>query len=405
MLDAFVLDHVIFADQGGSIRIGPDEIGNDEGDINLCIKKDQIKNIEVFRSIRKYCLRIITETGCYDILNVDESQLIPIKQRASEYFGINLINTELETLNTTEGNLVFSNNILTLHSEKPVFSIPKNAIEHIVELGNEFQFHLKDVEIVLSTTSNAINFLKNKVNDEVCIVTNVNCVSPRSRVTLIFFETHFECRGSSYDHSIAYKDVTNVLFLETDTDTYLLLRLETPIVQGQTRYEGMVFSLDKKEIEVSARDGRLQEYYHGGQDEVVVEIIEKLIGSTAREAKFYIKCTNKVNDGYLFFMDTGLQFLPKPTFLSIEEIKAVEFSRIGGSVLQGKSFDMTVHGEKIYNFNSINKTDFTKVEEYFTHHGVKTVMEVIDEISSEESKYSDEESNISGIIDDADSDE
>ncbi|EED42166.1 structure-specific recognition protein 1, partial [Enterocytozoon bieneusi H348] len=160
MLDAFVLDHVVFADQGGSIRIGPDEIGNDEGDINLCIKKDQIKNIEVFRSIRKYCLRIITETGCYDILNVDESQLIPIKQRASEYFGINLINTELETLNTTEGNLVFSNNILTLHSEKPVFSIPKNAIEHIVELGNEFQFHLKDVEIVLSTTSNAINFEK-----------------------------------------------------------------------------------------------------------------------------------------------------------------------------------------------------------------------------------------------------
>lgn len=403
MLDALILEHVVLSDQSGSVRIGPDEIGNDVGDINICIKKDQIKNIEVFRSVRKYCLRIITENGCYDILNVDESQLIPIKQRVSEYFGINLVNTELEALNTTEGNLVFSNNILTLHSEKPVFSIPKNAIDHIVEIGSEFQFHLKDAEIVLSTNSNAINFLKNKVNDEVCVITNINCVSPRSRVTLIFFENHFECRGSSYDHSIAYKGVTSVLFLETDVDTYLLLRLETPIVQGQTRYEGIVFSLDKKEIEVSAHDSRLQEYYHGGQDEVVVDIIEKLIGSAVNEAKFYIKCTNKVNDGYLFFMDNGLQFLPKPAFLSIDEIKSVEFSRIGGSVLQGKSFDMTIHGEKIHNFNSINKADFNKIEEYFTHHGVKTEMEVIEEVSSEKSKYSDEESNISGIIDDEDS--
>lgn len=399
-MEVLTLEQVIMNDQVVTVKITEEGVAIKTAKESVSIKKDQIKNIEIYRSTRKYCMRVIAEAGCYDIINVDDSQVSHIKQRCNTFYGLNITNMELESLNTVEGNLTYNNHILTFHNDKQIFSIPKNKIEKIVEIANGMQFHLDDMEIVLNTTSNATEFLRNKVSEEICVFSNINCVNPRSRSVLIFFEDYLEARGSSYDHSIFYKNVRELLYLQlNDTEHFLVLRLDTPILQGQTKYESMVFLLETKEVEVAAKDSRLKEYYRGGQDEVLVEIMESMLDIKAQSSDFSVKCTNKVNDGHLFFLRTGVQFLPKPISLGINEIILVEFSRLNISVMQTKTFDMTIHTDKLWTFNGIPKDLFGSIEEYFTGHGIKMVSEVIeDEASGGSMNDSDDGSDISSII-------
>lgn len=403
-MSAFIIDQGILNNQVAKLTLDDKGIVIKTGSSTHEILKEQIKNIELFRSIKKYCVRVATEKDIHEILNVDESYLGEFKQLVTKYFALNANVMNLESVNTTEGNLVYNNNLLTLHSSKPVFSIPKSKIEKIVEIDNELQIHLPDVEIVLSTTSNVTDFLKNKVREEICVISGLNCVNPRSKSTMIFFDTYLENRGSSYDHTIFYKHILEVLYLPTDNENYMVFKLDTPILQGQTRYESMVFNLDKKDIEVAAKDHRLKDYYRGAQDEVVIEIVEKMTGLQVKTGMFNLKATFKVYEGHLFCMKEGIQFLSKPIFIDLEDIKFVEFSRTTLSLLQAKTFDMTINTDKAIHFTTINRQYLDVLKRYFTdakiHITTETVEEYMSDGSEEESL---EEGDISDII--AESDE
>ena len=398
-MESFTIEQAILNDQVVNINITKEGMLVTSSTNENFIEKNEIKNVELFRSVRKYCLRIITEKTCYDAINIDDSTHNSIKQCCSSFYGINITNMNLEILNTTEGNLQFNNNILTFNSSKPVFSIPKNSITKIVEFEKEMQVHLGDLEIVLSTTSNVTDFLKNKVSEDIGAILNVNCIYPRSKSTLIFYNTYFECRGSSYDHTISYSNVKDFKYVHTEKDIYLLVKLDTSILQGQTKYENLVFSLETKDIEVAAKDDRLKDYYKGPHNEVVVEIMEELLGKKVEHSDFYTRCTNKINDGYLCFMKDSVEFLPKPVSIFTQDIILVEFSRISLSTLQAKTFDMTIHSDKAYLFNSINKDNFSNIEGYFSSRGIKMTSEVLDdEVSAISNDESDEGSDISDII-------
>ncbi|OQS54295.1 POB3 [Ecytonucleospora hepatopenaei] len=195
------------------------------------------------------------------------------------------------------------------------------------------------------------------------------------------------------------------MYLTTEGETYLVVKLDNPILQGQTRYDSMVFSLDKKDIEVSAKDKRLKDYYTGTQDEVVVEIFEKMLGVEARQAMFFVKCNNKVNNGVLFFMESGLQFLTKNMYVEKRNIVLVEFQRLNVPAIQARTFDMSVHADKVYTFSSISKDVFPSIEDYFGKDGIKMVSEVMEEYSEPSNEESEDDSNLSDIIADTDEDD
>ncbi|KAI5154959.1 hypothetical protein ENBRE01_3473, partial [Enteropsectra breve] len=136
----------------------------------------------------------------------------------------------------------------------------------------------------------------------------------------------------------------------------------------------------------------------GAQSDIVPEIFESLCRMNAKSCTTSLKCAAKVFDGYLYLMEGAMQFLPKPINIPLSDILYVEFSRINLSMAQAKTIDMTVHAEKVYNFNGIHKDHFNALEVYLRTNGIKIVSEVIDDAESEESEDYDE-SNLSDIID------
>lgn len=401
-MDHLTLDNLLCNKRPATMRLSQESVILKAGDQTTSIRKDSIKNMELFRGLKALCLRISYEDEAMmvcDVYNIHESQLVKLKSTVSQNYGLSLSVQELETLNTTEGNLVLTNDILYFQSQKQIFSIPKSSIRNVIEVENDVQLDLGDVEIALSTTSNISQLVDGKSSVEICIVNGVNCINPRSKSCLVFFSEYVVMKGSSYDHVILYDGITGLFYLKNDSSYYLVLKLENCIAQGQTKYDSIVFLLPEKELEVAANDARLKSFYSGMQCDVVLEIFESLLGIKAQESTLYFKCTSKVFDGHLYFLSQALLFLPKPISIPIEEISYVEFSRINLSIIQAKTFDMTVFASKVYNFNGIQKDAFNQIELYFNQNGVRMVSEVIEDSYSEKSsETSGESEDLSDII-------
>ena len=287
---------------------------------------------------------------------------------------------------------------------KQILSIPKSEIKKITELKSELEFHLDNSEIVFSTSSNISQFIDSKASEEICIVDGVNCINPRSKLTLIFFKDYFVSKGSSYDHSISYNDVEEMFFLKRCQEHFLMLRLVNPVVQGQTTYDSLVFLLGDKELDVASTDPRLKSFYQDGRSEafLLLNILESLLKIKAQESVSAVKCTSKVFEGYLYLLHSSLQFLPKPISIPLSEISYVEFSRINLSMAQAKTFDMAVYASKVHIFSGIAKDAFNELEVFLNENSIRIVSEVIEEYVSEESDDTESGSDLSDLVESED---
>lgn len=404
-METLSIDNLLFGKKPVSLKIEKDSLTLRLGEQNIVLSTQEIRNFELFRGLKAFCLRVsfirneANGIQFYDIYNIHESSLLKLRTVLSSVFGLTLPLEELETLRTTEGNLVFTNDILSLRSDKQIFSIPKTAIKKVMEIDNDIQLDLGDVHITFNTSANISHFLSDKSSEEICVINGINCINPRSKSTLVFFSDYFILKGSSYDHTIMYDSINEMFFLKYDSSYYLVLKLENCIIQGQTKYESLVFLLNDKELEVVAKDSRLKAFYTGTQYDVLLEIFESLTAMRALESLVYCRCTSKVFDGNLYFLNNSLMFLPKSFSISLDEISCVEFSRINLSIAQAKTFDMTILASKIYNFNGIQKDNFAQIEQYFNRNNIKMVSEVIEDNYSDGSSGSDEDSkDLSDII-------
>lgn len=401
-MEPIVLTNLICNNKPSEIKISQNEINLIVDQRPFTVQKNILKNLEVFRGIKNFCLRISYEDGKFYVLdfhNINESSLVKLRQFLSQFYNISLSIQELETTNTTEGNLIYTNDVLLLQSSKQIFSIPKNSIKNIIEVDNDVSLDLGDCEIVFTTSSNISQLIDGKVSVETCIINGLNCQNPRCKAALVFFQTYLVMKGPSYDHTIFYDNITEMFYLKHDNSYYLVLILDKEIAQGQTVYSSIVFMLNDKELEVVATDPRLKSYYNGPQYEVVLDVFEAILQMKAQESDLFVKCTSKVFDGQLYFLENSLLFLPKAISISIDEITYVEFSRINLSKYQARSFDMTINGNKVFNFNGIQKESFGLIEAYFNERKIKMVSEVIeDSISDESSESEDESKDLSDFI-------
>jgi len=90
-----------------------------------------------------------------------------------------------------------------------------------------------------------------------------------------------------------------------------------------------------------------------------------------------VKCSVKASDGYLYPLKSSLVFIHKPVhYIKHQEIKYVEFSRIGGlgaGMPASRSFDMTVtkmDGEAVH-FAGIDKQEHKNLMAYLKNKGLK----------------------------------
>lgn len=91
-----------------------------------------------------------------------------------------------------------------------------------------------------------------------------------------------------------------------------------------------------------------------------------------------VKCGVKAQTGWLYFLKKSLIFIPKPVFyFKVDEIKKVEFSRLGAN---NKQFDMKVtlsddDKKKEVEFMNIERNELELLIEYFKSKNVKVQME------------------------------
>ena len=172
----------------------------------------------------------------------------------------------------------------------------------------------------------------------------------RGRYDIDMYENSFRLRGKTYDYKIQYDHVKKFFLLPKPDDVHMMavIGLEPPLRQGQTRYPFLVMQFKKEEdmefdlniteeVLKQKYDGRLQMHYESAAHQVVSSIFKGLTGKritqpsrdfSSHHQQSGVKCSNKANEGHLFFLDKAFLFVPKPAvYMSFDNVQHVTLSR------------------------------------------------------------------------------
>lgn len=389
----------------------------------ITLKKDDIREIEFFRSTQKNNMRIHTNT-LININNFTDAHVEQIKTCCSQWYNLNIYFKELEIEEINKGKLMISGDFLEFKNNKLIFDLPLKEIESVHEIKNELTLSFKEkknavVEIKFVTENMQIaNEIKERTqttkSKEIITFETLQSVVPRGKNDYIFYNNLFKMVGSTYEHKVLYTSVKRVYYLEKDNkENYMAIQIDPPIRQGQTRYSFivMIFNPEEEEeltLNIGKEDSEkfpnLQSTYTGNVGKTFLDILKELtkckvttIGNfmTLTRGK-NLKCSLKAFDGHLYPLEKSLLFLPKAIHMPLNEIQNVEFSRINVSTFAAKTFDMKITTiDKSYTFNSLPKEDFGQLEQYFSEKGVKVISEVIADEVSYSSEDNDEDNDVS----------
>ncbi|OQE26501.1 hypothetical protein PENSTE_c005G00264 [Penicillium steckii] len=232
-------------------------------------------------------------------------------------------------------------------------------------------------------------------------------LTPRGRFDIDMYESSFRLRGKTYDYKIQYTAIKKFFLLpkNDDTHTLIVLGLDPPLRQGQTRYPFLVMQLKLDEeisLELNMTDellqnnykDKLQSHYEEPIHQVVTKIFRGLSGKkvimpskdfTSHHGHHGVKCSIKANEGLLYFLDKSLIFVPKPaTYIQMENVAIVTMSRVGGAISASRTFDITVTlkaGMGEHQFSNINREEQQPLEDFFKAKGVRIKNEMTEDAS------------------------
>ncbi|KAE8378504.1 FACT complex subunit pob3 [Aspergillus bertholletiae] len=230
-------------------------------------------------------------------------------------------------------------------------------------------------------------------------------LTPRGRFDIDMYESSFRLRGKTYDYKIQYSSIKKFFLLpkNDDTHTLIVLGLDPPLRQGQTRYPFLVMQLKLDEeisLELNMTDelmetrykDKLEPRYEEPIHQVVTKIFRGLSGKkvimpskdfVSHHGHSGVKCSIKANEGLLYFLDKSLIFVPKPaTYIQIENIAIITMSRVGGAVSASRTFDITVSlkaGMGEHQFSNINREEQQPLEEFFKAKNIRFKNEMSDD--------------------------
>ncbi|PFH51256.1 hypothetical protein AMATHDRAFT_59569 [Amanita thiersii Skay4041] len=225
-------------------------------------------------------------------------------------------------------------------------------------------------------------------------------LTPRGRYDMDMFPEFLRLRGKTYDYKIMYSSISRLFLLpKDDLHVLFILGLNTPIRQGQTRYQYLVMQFSREEeitaeLNMSEEDilkyDRLKKNYEDPTFEVVSGVFralarKKIIGAgsfSSRDGHPGIKANLKAIQGDLFMLEKYIFFVSKqPTLIELSEIHQVVFSRVGASMgaAAARTFDLkiVIKGGQEYNFTSINKEEHETTENYLKEKKIKVKNEMV----------------------------
>jgi structure-specific recognition protein 1 len=207
-------------------------------------------------------------------------------------------------------------------------------------------------------------------------------LTPRGRFDIDMYETSFRLRGKTYDYKIQFDSIKKLMLLPKPDDVHYLIviGLEPPLRQGQTRYpfvvmqfkkdEEVTLDMNMTEEQLSKYEGKIQSRYEAPIANVISYVFRGLTGRrvtqpskdfSSHHNQCGVKCSIKANEGHLFCLDKSFIFVPKPaTYITIDNIHLITLSRVGGAVSASRTFDITITmkgGAGEYQFSNINRSE------------------------------------------------
>ncbi|MCJ1254765.1 FACT complex subunit [Lignoscripta atroalba] len=233
-------------------------------------------------------------------------------------------------------------------------------------------------------------------------------LTPRGRFDVDMYEKSFRLRGKTYDYKIQYDSIKKFMLLPKPDDlhTLIVIGLDPPLRQGQTRYPFLVMQFKREEeVELDLNmteemmeekyKGKLQAHYEQPQHSIVAQVFRGLAGKkvvtpskefVSHHQQSGVKCSIKAMEGHLFCLDKSFMFVPKPAqYISFDNISVIVMSRVGGAVSASRTFDITItlkQGAGEHQFSNINREEQQPLEEFFKAKGLKTRNEMLDDSSA-----------------------
>ncbi|PWY99997.1 putative POB3-protein that binds to DNA polymerase I [Testicularia cyperi] len=239
--------------------------------------------------------------------------------------------------------------------------------------------------------------------DSIVVFKEVLVLTPRGRYDIDVFNSFIRLRGKTYDYKILYSSM-NKLFLLPKSDeihVMLVIGLDPPIRQGQTRYPYLVLQFPREE-EMDAElnldeetiqekyDGKLKKRYEEPTFRIVTNIFKVLSGQKvstpgdfeSSSGQSSIKCNVKAADGNLYPLEKSMLWVSKqPVYVPYSEIHQAILSRVGGAVASSKTFDLRVatRSGTEHTFQSISREELDRLKAHLAERKVRIKNEMAEE--------------------------
>ncbi len=266
--------------------------------------------------------------------------------------------------------------------------------------------------------------------DSILLFQDVLILTPRGRYDVDMFANFLRLRGKTYDYKVLYSSITRLFLLPKPDDVHVqfVVGLDPAIRQGQTRYPYLVLQFPREE-EMDAElnldeetiqdkyDGKLKKRYEEPTFKIVTNLFKVLSGQKltvpttfeSSTGQSSVKCNVKAADGLLYPLEKAMLWVSKqPLFVPYSDVHQVIFSRVGGAVTSGKTFDLRVVTKSgpEHHFQSLNREEHEKLHAHFSERKLRIKNEMAEDASAAlaaaAGMLSDEDEEMAGPGDDED---
>jgi structure-specific recognition protein 1 len=278
--------------------------------------------------------------------------------------------------------------------------------------ANRFRTVLADAAGIAGVVGDAIA----EFPDRVC-----RFLAPRGRYTVEVYPTFIRLAGKSNEYKIAHSKISRMYYLPQPGSLkdeegnpvaerfYFVISLDDPVRQGQQRYPHLVLLLDRDSFSCRLNQSpeQLKERGLPGTITDTLPMVFATVLKTFTGKKIYrsqhfksaqdtraVRCALKSQDGFLFPLDRGMFFVPKPaTFIRYSDVETVEFTRVGAGAagLAARTFDMKVvcrasagEGARDQVFVSIERAEYPMLKLFLHQRGIRIETDEDSETAREE---------------------
>lgn len=397
------------------------------------------------RGSRGYELRVQTKNQGVVLLDgFDAEDFAKMKQELQRNFHLSLEHKEHSLRGWNWGKTDLARNELVFQiNSKPSFEVPyadisnsnltgKNEVALEFNLGNESKAGDEIVEMrfyipgvvenettktvknedgeekqeeeteELSAASVFYEQLKDKADigqvagEAIVSFSDVLFLTPRGRYDIDMYPTSLRLRGKTYDYKIQYKQIERIFSLPKPDDVHhlVVLQIDPPLRQGQTRYLFLVLQFSREEeteLELNLADDLYEQKYkdrlkktYDSQTHLVLSHCLKglterrLIVPSSFQSRFLqagVSCSLKASEGYLYPLDRCFLFVTKPTvYIPYTEVSSVTMSRTSTGVTASRTFDLEVNlrgSSATHVFANIDKEEQENIERFCLEKGLR----------------------------------